>query len=162
LPDTYRERVKPTCERYGIFSKNKRHGGNELDISAMITYTTSDKWLKPNGKLAFVITGTIFKNPSSAGFRHFKLEPSNPKSLHLTPISVDDMKALKPFNDAANHTTVAVFNKTTVPVTYPIPYRVWSNVKGYTKAIPANTPLPEVMQRISVMFALGSTTSRSI
>jgi hypothetical protein len=150
LPDAYRERVKPTCERYGIFSKNKRHGGNELDISAMITYTTSDKWLKPNGRIAFVITGTIFKNPSSAGFRHFKLEPSKAKSLHLTPISVDDMKALKPFNDAANHTAVAVFDKTRKPGTYPVPYRLWDNAKGFTKAIPASLSLSSVMKRVSI------------
>ena len=150
LPDAYRERVKPTCERYGIFSKNKRHGGNELDISAMITYTTSDKWLKPNGRLAFVITGTIFKNPSSAGFRHFKLEPSNAKSLHLAPISVDDMKALKPFNDAANHTVVAIFDKTKKPGAYPVPYRLWNSAPGFTRAIPANAPLSAVMKRVSI------------
>lgn len=150
LPDAYRERVKPTCERYGIFSKNKRHGGNELDISAMITYTTSDKWLKPNGRLAFVITGTIFKNPSSAGFRHFKLEPSNNKSLHLAPIGVDDMKALKPFADAANHTAVVVFNKNKKPGTYPVPYRLWDSAPGFTKAIPASSSLSAVMKRVSI------------
>jgi hypothetical protein len=150
LPDEYRKRVKPTCERYGIFSKNKRHGGNELDISAMITYATSDKWLKTNGRLSFVITGTIFKNPSSAGFRHFRLEPSNPKSLHLTPVSVDDMKALKPFDDASNHTVVAVFNKTTKPGTYPVPYRLWNAALGSTRAIPVEMDLPDVMARVSV------------
>jgi hypothetical protein len=49
LPEAYRERVKPTCEKYDIFSKTGHHGGNELDISAMITYTTGDKWLKDGG-----------------------------------------------------------------------------------------------------------------
>lgn len=150
LPDAYRERVKPTCERYGIFSKNKRHGGNELDISAMITYTTTDKWLKLGGRLAFVITGTIFKNPSSAGFRHFMLNPSNPKSLHLTPIGVDDMKALKPFDDASNHTAVAVFDKTTKPGSYPVPYRLWESVPGNTRAIPVALNLSNVMARIKI------------
>ncbi|HLO63867.1 MAG TPA: N-6 DNA methylase [Azonexus sp.] len=150
LPDAYRERVKPTCERYGIFSKNKRHGGNELDISAMITYTTSDKWLKVNGRLAFVITGTIFKNPSSAGFRHFKLEPTNPKSLHLAPVSVDDMKALKPFADASNHTVVAVFNKTKKSGAYPVPYRLWDSSAGTAKAIPVALDLSAVMARVAI------------
>lgn len=150
LPDAYRERVKPTCERYGIFSKNKRHGGNELDISAMIVYTTADKWLKPNGRLAFVITGTIFKNPSSAGFRHFKLEPSKAKSLHLIPISVDDMKALKPFNDAANHTVVAVFDKSKKSGNYPVPYRLWNSAPGFTRTIPVNASLSAVMDRVSI------------
>lgn len=151
LPDAYRERVKPTCERYGIFSKNKRHGGNELDISAMITYTTADKWLKTNGRLAFVITGTIFKNPSSAGFRELRLEPSNPKTLHLTPVGIDDMKALKPFDDASNHTTVAVFNKTAKPGSYPVPYRLWDSTPGNTKAIPVAMDLSTVMRRVNII-----------
>ncbi|MEY2343178.1 N-6 DNA methylase [Acidithiobacillus sp. IBUN Pt1247-S3] len=150
LPDAYRQRVKPTCEHYGIFSKNKRHGGNELDISAMITYTTSDKWLKTNGRLAFVIRGEIFKNPSSAGFRHFRLVPTNPKTLHLKPISVDDMKALKPFDDATNHTVVAVFDKTKKPGTYPVPYRLWDSTAGNAKAIPIGLSLPDVMARIAI------------
>jgi len=150
LPDAYRERIKPTCEHYGIFSKNKRHGGNELDISAMITYTTSDKWLKENGRLAFVITGTIFKNPSSAGFRHFKLDPSNDKSLHLVPICVDDMKALKPFSDAANHTVVAVFDKSQKPGKYPVPYRLWDSAPGFTKKIPPSLPLSTVKERVFI------------
>lgn len=150
LPDTYRERVKPTCEGYGIFSRNKRHGGNELDISAMITYTTTDKWLKVGGRLAFVITGTIFKNPSSQGFRNFKLNPTNPETLHLTPVGVDDMKALKPFEDAANHTTIAVFHKTSCAGKYPIPYRIWDRAAGYPKAIPSHLSLAEVIQRITI------------
>lgn len=146
LPDAYRERVKPTCEQYGIFSKNKRHGGNELDISAMITYTTADKWLKSKGKLAFVITGTLFKNPSSAGFRHFKLN----KSDYLIPTIVDDLKALKPFSDAANHTVVAVFDKGKKPGTYPIPYRIWNNANGATKNIPSKLTLDEVFDRVII------------
>lgn len=150
LPEAYRERVKPTCDHYGIFSKNKRHGGNELDISAMITYTASDKWLKPRGRLAFVITGTIFKNPSSAGFRHFKLDPKNPNTLHLAPVEVDDMKALKPFDDATNHTVVAVFNKSSKPGIYPVPYRIWDSAPGQTKSIPVTTGLATVMKRIAI------------
>ncbi len=150
LPDAYRERVKPTCEGYGIFSKNKRHGGNELDISAMITYTTSDKWLKTDGRLAFVIRGEIFKNPSSAGFRRFRLAPTNPKTLHLKPISVDDMKALKPFDDATNHTVVAVFDKTRKPGSYPVPYRLWDSTPGNARAIPVGLSLSEVMARTAI------------
>jgi len=147
LPEAYRERVKPTCEAYDIFSRNKRHGGNELDISAMITYTTADKWLKPDGHLAFVITGALFKNPSSEGFRRFRLSPSNPRSMHLAPESVDDMKALKPFEDATNHTTIAVFHKSRRAGKYPVTYRIWDSAPAYPKAIPANLSLADVIRR---------------
>lgn len=144
LPDAYRERVKPTCEDYGIFSNTKRHGGNELDISAMITYTVSDKWLKENGCLAFVITGTLFKNPSSAGFRIFKLQPKKPDSSFLQPIYVDDFKALKPFEDASNHTVVSVFLKTKVPATYPVPYTIWNAIPGQKKAISSTIKMEDM------------------
>lgn len=151
LPEAYRERVKPTCEHYGIFSKTKRHGGNELDISAMITYTTADKWLNVGGRLAFVITGAVFKNPSSSGFRHFELNHSESETFHLVPRCVDDMKALKPFSDAANHTTVVTFDKSTKPVDYPVPYRLWDSREGFSKNIPAGLTLTDVMDRVSMI-----------
>lgn len=128
LPEAYRKRVKNVCEGYDIFSTTKHHGGNELDISAMITYTTGDKWLKPGGMLAFVITQAVFQNPSSAGFRNFRINEAG----NLVPVSVDDMKALKPFPDAANKTAVAVFEKSKQAPVYPVPYRLWD-----TKEIPA-------------------------
>jgi len=150
LPDAYRERVKPTCETYGIFSKNKRHGGNELDISAMITYTSADKWLKNKGRLVFLITGTVFKNPSSAGFRHFKLEPSKKNSSYLAPICVDDLKELKPFVDASNHTTLVVFDKSRKPGKFPVKYNLWNSKEGFAKAIPSDMSLSDVKKRIVV------------
>ncbi|BEM74897.1 SAM-dependent methyltransferase [Serratia marcescens] len=148
LPNLYRNRVKPTCEHYGIFSKTRMHGGNELDISAMITYTVADKWLNAGGHLAFVITGTLFKNPSSAGFRTFKIEPSREDSLYLQPVSVDDMKGLKPFEDANNHTTIAVFKKSENVPEYPVPYRVWCPRVGHKRAIKASQTLEAVMDTI--------------
>mgnify|MGYP005751390451 CR=1 FL=1 len=150
LPDLYRERVKPTCEQYGIFSKTKMHGGNELDISAMITYTTSDKWLKEGGRVAFVITGTIFKNPSSSGFRTFKIEPANPESYYLNPVLVEDMKNLKPFEDASNHTTIAVFDKTKFPPKYPVSYSEWSPASGQKRKIDKVDALPSVLKKVKI------------
>ncbi|WP_410210096.1 Eco57I restriction-modification methylase domain-containing protein [Aquirhabdus sp.] len=150
LPDLYRERVKPTCEHYGIFSKTKRHGGNELDISAMITYTVADKWLKLDAMMAFVITGTLFKNPSSAGFRTFQIEGNNVESLYLQPISIDDLKALKPFPDAANHTCIAVFRKSESKPNYPITYNVWEAKKGAKKTIPADIQFQQILHNINI------------
>ncbi|WP_198262815.1 Eco57I restriction-modification methylase domain-containing protein [sulfur-oxidizing endosymbiont of Gigantopelta aegis] len=92
LPELYRERIKPTCDHYGIFSKTKFHGGNELDISGMITYTVADKWLKDeDGILAFVITQTHFQSPSSAGFRSFYIG----NNQIIQPVGIDDLKSFK-------------------------------------------------------------------
>lgn len=145
LPEAYRERVKPTCEKYDIFSKTGHHGGNELDISAMITYTTGDKWLKAEGQLAFVITQTLFQNPSSSGFRNFRID----SETNFVPIAIDDLKAMKPFADAANKTAVAVFRKTTKKkAVYPIPYTVWGAAPGYRRAIDPTLDLSEVFDQV--------------
>ena len=146
LPDAYRDRAKPTCEQYEIFSETPHHGGNELDISGMITYTTADKWLRPGGTLAFVITQTHFQSPSSQGFRRFRINSTH----RLTPLSVDDMKALKPFPEAANKTSVVVFRKKTKPPKYPVPYRIWTPSKGNKRAILPTLPIAAVMDRVSV------------
>ncbi len=146
LPNAYRERAKPTCEQYEIFSETPHHGGNELDISGMIVYTTADKWLKPNGVLSFVITQTHFQSPSSQGFRRFRID----SSFRLAPTAVIDMKALKPFPEAANKTSVAVFRKTTEAPRFPVQYRVWTAAKGSTRAVPTTLPVAAVMDRVEV------------
>lgn len=144
LPEVYRNRVKPTCEQYDIFSKTKHHGGNELDISAMITYTVGDKWLKQGGTLAFVITQTVFQNPSSSGFRNFRIS----KNVSLAPVRVDDLKALKPFPDAANKTAVAIFKKVLGGVEYPVPYTVWEAGANTARSLNPNLSLDQVLKSV--------------
>jgi hypothetical protein len=144
LPDTYRERVKSTCAQYDIFSKTGHHGGNELDISAMITYTTGDKWLRDDGKIAFVITQTLFQNPSSSGFRNFRINATG----NLIPVEVEDLKAMKPFPDAANKTAVAIFRKTPTPAIYPVPYVLWQAADGQKRTINPDLSLNDVLTKV--------------
>jgi hypothetical protein len=146
LPAAYRERVKPMCEGYEIFSSTPHHGGNELDISGMIAYTTADKWLKPGGKLVFLITQTHFQSPSSEGFRKFNIDGEQ----WLVPLSVDDLKALKPFPNAANKTAIAVFRKQTTKPKYPVPYRIWEAAQGFTRAIPPQISKEDALARITI------------
>ena len=146
LPDANRVRAIPTREQYEIFSETPHHGGNELNISGMITYTTADKWLRPGGTLAFVITQTHFHSPSSQGFRRFRINSTH----RLTPLSVDDMKALKPFPEAANKTSVVVFRKRTKLPKYPVPYRIWTPSKGNKMSYLTDSPIAAVMDRVSV------------
>jgi len=117
----------------------------------MITYTVADKWLKLDAILAFVITGTLFKNPSSAGFRTFQIDANNVESSYLQPISIDDLKALKPFPDATNHTCIAVFKKSKDQPIYPITYNVWEAKNGAKKAIPTYLSFNQVLQDINVI-----------
>lgn len=144
LPELYRDRVKPTCQQYDIFSSTPHHGGNELDISAIVTYTVADKWLVENGCMAFIITQTHFQAPSSEGFRSFRIN----SSAYINPKSVDDMKGLRPFPDAMNKTAVTIFKKEIgKPPKYPVKYTVWSNKEGNPKVIPVNSSLRNFLDK---------------
>ena len=60
------------------------------------------------------------------------------------------MKALKPFDDASNHTVVALFDKAPKTGAYPIPYRVWNAKPNFSRAIPVNTSLVDVLKRVDI------------
>lgn len=141
LPEAYRERVKPTCDAYGIFSETKWHGGNELDVSAIVTYAVADKWLASGGSMSLVLTGSLLKNPSSAGFRNFVLKPDEDTSMRIVPTEVHDFKVVRPFRDAANHAIVVHFEKTDADVTYPVPYTLWSKAKRNQPSLGVNDSL---------------------
>ncbi len=148
LPEMYRERIKPTCEQYAIFSETPYHGGNELDISGMLTYTVGDKWLRQGGTLVFLITQTHFQSPSSQGFRSFRINDQ----ANLIPVEIDDLKKLKPFPKVANKTAIMRLKK--VPAaqhaTYPVPYRVWEKAAGFAAAIPDTSVKSDVLKRVDI------------
>jgi hypothetical protein len=147
LPEHYRNRIKPTCERYAIFSETPFHGGNELDISGMITYTVGDKWLKIGGTLVFVITQTHFQSPSSQGFRSFKIDANS----GFLPVEIDDLKKLRPFPKVANKTAIMRLEKVAKKKPkYPLPYRVWEKAEGYSGTIPENADKASVLARVIV------------
>jgi len=138
LPEDYRDIVKPTCEQYDIFSKTPFFGGNELDISGMIAYTVTDRWLERGGILSFVITQVHFQAPSSQGFRGFKLPNGTPIQI----LEVHDLTQLKPFPKLSNKP--AVFSwKLGSETEYPVSYHVWQKPKG--QAIDERATLEEAM-----------------
>ncbi len=143
LPELYRNRVMPTCRKYDIFSQTPFFGGNELDISGLITYTVSDKWLKAGGQLIFLLTQTHFQSASSEGFRSFCIDGNN----YLLPLIVEDLKSLKPFPDAANKTAIFVARKGKKVPSFPIKYIVWNSAPGKSRVIPEHSTKQDVLAR---------------
>jgi hypothetical protein len=141
LPEDYRERIKPTCERYNIFSSTPYHGGNELDISGMIAYIVSDRWLREGGILSFVITQIHFQAPSSEGFRNFELPDGTPLEI----LKVHDFIKVRPFPTLGNKPAVFTW-KRGAETTYPVPYLVWDREDGVS--ISEDAELVEVLERI--------------
>jgi hypothetical protein len=125
LPGDYREATKPLWKKYGLFSLSAsaaRHGGGKKDLSMLMLYAAADRYLKPGGRLGFVITQTLFQTKGAGdGFRRFRLgETGDP----LKVLRVDDLTAIKPFEDAANWTSTIVLQKGAA-TSYPVPYVQW-------------------------------------
>ncbi|WOZ75276.1 Eco57I restriction-modification methylase domain-containing protein [Limosilactobacillus reuteri] len=143
LPELYRERVKNTAIKYDIFSDHKYHGGNELDISALITYTVADRWLKKNGELSFLLPQEHLQNDSSSGFRQLSI-----KNDYLQPINIEDLKSLKIFKSAVNKPMIFTFVKTEKAIHFPVDYTIWSNVNN-KKTVNPNRNLIDIKKTAS-------------
>jgi SAM-dependent methyltransferase len=148
LPDDYRRQSKDLWEKYGLFP----HGGMDTilgkgkkDISMLMTYVAMDKYLVRGGKLGFVLSQSLFKTSGAGqGFRRFLL----PDKTTVGPMVVEDMVQLKPFEGAANRTSVAVFRKG-YPVRFPVSYSYWLKKKGGRgSAIAFDTPYEEVTKEL--------------
>ena len=130
LPDAYRQATKPLWSRYGLFSlsaREARHGGAKKDLSMLMLYVAADRYLKEHGRLAMVVTQTLFQTRGAGdGFRRFRLGQDG---AELRLLRVDDLADLQPFPGAANWTATLLLEKGAATV-YPVPYVRWSAASG--------------------------------
>ena len=122
LPPDYASFIKKRCLQLGVFSEDKWVGGIESDISTVVTYVAAERWLKRGGTLAFLITGTVFANESSQGFRRFEIARLK---LPMAVTRVEDFGEVAPFEGISNHATLLVF-RTGSATRYPVTYRWWT------------------------------------
>jgi len=123
LPSEYRQDIAQLWQKYNLF----RHKGLAAklgsacdDISVLMTYVATDIYLKENGKIAFVITQSVFKTKGGGeGFRSFRYS-----NVPLRVVHVDDMVDLQPFEGATNRTSVFVIEKNK-STKYPVAYTLW-------------------------------------
>jgi len=122
LPPEYAKFIGPKCRTMGVFSSDKWVGGIESDISTVITFEAIDKHLTDGGKLGFFITGSVFTNESSEGFRQFSIRDGQVTcSVEL----VEDYTPVLPFEGVSNNPTFLVV-KRGATTAFPVTYRVWS------------------------------------
>ncbi len=138
LPEDYRESTISLWKKYGLFTlsgSRARYGGAKKDISILFTYVGSDKYLKKNGKLGFLITQSVFKTKGAGeGFRSFRF-PQKKKingkditvNIDLKLIEVYDFVDVKPFEGANNKTNAFILKKSGEKTLYPIDYTLWRN-----------------------------------
>ncbi len=144
LPDDYRQTLIPLNQnRYGLFlasGNDARHGAAMIDISTLMLYVAADRYLKAQGRLGFVLTGSLFKSRAGAGFRQFRIRDGAP----LQAVFVDDMSDIKPFEGAHNRTTVLILRKGRA-TTYPVPYMYWRKTRR-GQAIRTDAALSQVLE----------------
>ncbi|GAB4533386.1 MAG: N-6 DNA methylase [Anaerolineales bacterium] len=150
LPQAYRDLVAPLWKDYALF----QHKGFDAilgkakdDLSALMTYVAADRYLKEGGKLAFVITQSVWKTAGGGqGFRRFRL---GERGSFLKVEHVDDLSTLQVFEGASTRTSVFVLRKG-VPTRYPLPYTYWKKTsKG--KGLDYDSTLAEVLAQTRQM-----------
>lgn len=143
LPQEWQEKTEVLWDTYGLFSlegHEARMGGGKKDLSMLFTYTCADKYLKSKGKVAFVITQTLFKTQGAGdGFRRFQLGDNE----YIKVEQVDDLIRLKPFEGVSNRTAISVFTKSE-KTNYPVTYQLWKKKKR--TRIPESSSLEEVKE----------------
>ncbi|MBI2843119.1 MAG: SAM-dependent DNA methyltransferase [Armatimonadetes bacterium] len=125
LPSEYRKTLAKVCKPYKLFPHKGFEailGKSKDDISSMVSYVAADLYLKPKGKLGFVITQSVFKTSGAGqGFRRLRIRDDVPVQV----LAVDDFSSFQPFEGATNRTATFVWQKgseTRYPMTA---YYVW-------------------------------------
>ena len=122
LAREYRDRIAPLWARYRLFSRTglaARLGGAMDDVSALFTYVWADQWLADGGRMALLLSQTLFQSAGGGeGFRRFQL----PDSRWINVVRIDEIKQRKPFQGASTRTVVAVFEVSRTGSLYPVPY----------------------------------------
>lgn len=148
LSDDYREASAKLWERYGMLAKKSGDqfelGKQKRDFSQLFTVVCSRNYLRPGGRLGFVITQTVFKSEGGDVFRQF----SYANSELLRPIRALDLVALKPFEGAANRTAIEVLQRGS-PAVYPVPYFEYRMKRG--GRVGFDDPLDKVLRETEVL-----------
>lgn len=125
-----RARTLPLWKLHGLFSLRgieARLGGGEKDLATLFTYVVADRWLRPGGRLGFLVTAEVFRaRGAGEGFRHFILRRADPaSSTPIRVLGVHDLVALRPFPGTSNKTALILIEKGAETL-YPLPFCRWT------------------------------------
>lgn len=155
LPQYYREETKNLWDYYGLLEKTGGMGLGKVkrDMAMMFTARCLDRYVKDDGKYAFLVPFTAFKTQTGAGFRRFLAEGKVITQDHKIPckvVKVHDLVELYPFEGAVNRTAMFVIEKAE-KTKFPIICMVWHNPNN--KSMPMDASLDEV-EKITKQFEM--------
>lgn len=127
LPSEYRKISAGIWNKYDLqgplaIKKRQQSDKAKTDVSILMTYVAADKYLKPSGKLGFVITRSVFQSELGGWhFRKFEL----PDNTELRVRAVSDLDPLKPFQGQAGNVTSTFVLTRGEKTEYPVSWIVW-------------------------------------
>lgn len=95
LPSGYRNKIKSLCISRKLFSGDRRTGGINLNICALISNVVAENWLSDKGILGFLMPEPLIFQQSYEGFRNLYL--SDNSRLYIKKL-VNWTRAGRPFN----------------------------------------------------------------
>ncbi len=125
MSKSYRDLTLPIWLSYDIFDKSAYDKITTHDDFAMaFTYVSADHYLKPYGRLCFVISQAFFQSKKGGeGFRKFEITRGG-QSVPLKVTRLVDMVKAKPFTEVTNRPSVMLLEKG-AQTSYPVPYIKW-------------------------------------
>lgn len=141
LPADYRQQTVDLWKHYNLFPHKGFEsllGKGKKDLSLVLTYAVVDRYLAPDGQVAFLMTQSVLKTGGAAeGFRQFSFPNHD-----LAPIHVEDFSKLRVFAGVATKPIVLVLG---TPTEDPPRYYLWD---ADERTIPedANAQIIETMR----------------
>lgn len=145
LPDTYRRYNEDLWQLYRLHpdvpaGRRQRSARVPLDLSMLFVARCVDRYLKDSGRLAFLITASVFQSElAGRGFRA-RLLPSG--SGEYSFVRIEDLSRLAVFEDAANRTSIVVAEREP-PQSAQIPTILWQ--RGAAATIPTDAQLDHAL-----------------
>lgn len=134
-----------TWRHYGLLSESGMRtilGGGKKDLAMLVTYAAADRYLRLEGRLAFLLPESLFKSAvAGRGFRRFELPDG-------TPLGVERVETLgesRPFRGVGAKVAILVAKKgavTRYPVPFPLCDRQWNrSVEQWAEPADSADPL---------------------
>lgn len=153
LAPDYRARTDALWRSYGLFNlsgKDARYGGSKKELASLVLYAAVDRYLAPNGVLAFVLPKALFiKGKSGEGFRQFGEQLGKPFQV----LAIDDFSALDLFSGVQSKAS-AILLRAGSPTVYPIPVRIWTPCAG-AESIPCGHAADAFAERVGAKSEQG-------
>ncbi|MBQ5366351.1 MAG: N-6 DNA methylase [Thermoguttaceae bacterium] len=156
LAPDYRARTDALWRAYGLFNlsaRDARYGGSKKELASLVLYAAVDRYLAPNGVLAFVLPKALFiKGKSGEGFRQFGEQLGKPFQV----LAIDDFSALDLFSGVQSKAS-AILLRNGARTVYPIPVRIWTPRAGARTNGPASgsDSVREFAERVGADCAVG-------